>query len=247
MKSKIKIFLTVLIVSLMAGFLCFFIWSQQTYEPTKELYTLVDKKDIKYEKDWIIFEPPATAKAGIVLYPGAKVEPEAYSYYGKQLANQGYLVVIPNVNFNFAIFDPNKAQQIIETYSSVEKWIMSGHSLGGVTASEFAYNHPGEIDGVILLGSYPNSGSDFSKTTIPMLSIYAEKDGLTTKRKIQETKNLLSDKTTMYEVKGGNHGQFGIYGIQKGDNTASISIKEQQDEMVAITSEWLKKATSNDF
>ncbi|WP_084043027.1 alpha/beta hydrolase [Bacillus sp. J37] len=45
----------------------------------------------------------------------------------------------------------------------------------------------------------------------------------------------------MHEIKGGNHGQFGVYGKQKGDKEAGISIKIQQDEMVSVTSEWIKE------
>ncbi|MDP1442113.1 alpha/beta fold hydrolase [Priestia megaterium] len=241
MKRKIYYILLGIVIALTVGFLVFFTWSQQTYKPSQELYTLISKQDIKYEKDWIIFNPNVNNKVGIVLYPGAKVEPEAYSYYGKQLSKQGYLVAIPNVNFNFALFDTNKAQEIIDSYASVQKWVVGGHSLGGVTASKFAYIHSEEIDGVILLGSYPNESTNFSKTNLPMLSIYAEKDGLSTINKIQETKDLLSKKTTMYEIKGGNHGQFGIYGIQEGDNKASIPVKKQQDEMINITSTWMKE------
>ncbi|WP_243494473.1 alpha/beta fold hydrolase [Priestia aryabhattai] len=241
MKKKVTYFFIGLVAIIMVGFLGFFTWSQQTYEPSQKLYTLVNKKDIKYENDWIIFNSKNNNQVGIVLYPGAKVEPEAYSYYGKQLAKQGYLVAIPNVNFNFALFDSNKAQEIIDAHSSIQKWVVGGHSLGGVTASKFAYNHPKEIDGVFLLGSYPDEGTDFSNKNLPMLSIYGEKDGLSTVEKIEDTKHLLSQQTTMHEIKGGNHGQFGIYGAQKGDSKSSISVKRQQNEMVRVTSTWLKE------
>ena len=33
-------------------------------------------------------------------------------------------------------------------------------------------------------------------------------------------------------IEGGNHAQFGNYGVQKGDGTASISRKEQQNQTV---------------
>mgnify|MGYP000940852922 CR=1 FL=1 len=35
--------------------------------------------------------------------------------------------------------------------------------------------------------------------------------------------------------------QFGIYGAQKGDSKSSISVKKQQDEMVTVTSTWIKE------
>ncbi|WP_226529843.1 alpha/beta hydrolase [Metabacillus niabensis] len=240
MKRKLKYMLLGIILLLVVLFLGFFTWSQQTYKPSSELDTLLDKSEIQYEEDWIIFNQHSS-EIGMVLYPGGKVEPEAYSYYGKQLANKGYLVAIPKVHFNFALFDSNKATKIIENYPSIEKWVVGGHSLGGVAAAKFAFDHPKKVDGVFLLGSYPSEGNDFSKTNTPMLSIYAEKDGLTTVEKINETKKFLSSHATMHEIKGGNHGQFGVYGKQKGDNEAGISVKKQQDEMVSVTSEWLKE------
>ena len=35
------------------------------------------------------------------------------------------------------------------------------------------------------------------------------------------------------EIEGGNHAQFGYYGIQSGDNVATISREEQQAQMNA--------------
>ncbi|MGE7595208.1 alpha/beta hydrolase [Peribacillus frigoritolerans] len=46
--------------------------------------------------------------------------------------------------------------------------------------------------GLSLLGSYPSDSNDFSKMKVPMLSLYAEHDGLSTVEKILKTKHLLS-------------------------------------------------------
>ncbi|WP_331460452.1 alpha/beta hydrolase [Gracilibacillus suaedae] len=61
-----------------------------------------------------------------MLYSGAKVEPEAYSYIGHQLSEQGYLVGIPQMLFNFPILDTNKANEIIDNYSSISHWFIGG-------------------------------------------------------------------------------------------------------------------------
>ena len=91
--------------------------------------------------------------------------------------------------------------------------------------------------------------NNFSTSTYPILSLTGEKDGLSTPGKIKETKHLLSKNTELVQVKGANHAQFGMYGKQKGDNKASISTKEQQDELVKRTVKWLnsqmKKSVSN--
>jgi dienelactone hydrolase len=91
--------------------------------------------------------------------------------------------------------------------------------------------------------------NNFSTSTYPILSLTGEKDGLSTPGKIKETKHLLSKNTELVQVKGANHAQFGMYGKQKGDNKASVSTKEQQDELVKRTVKWLnsqmKKSVSN--
>ncbi|MED3787704.1 alpha/beta hydrolase [Peribacillus frigoritolerans] len=239
MKKVIKYILVSIILLMIIAFGAFYIWSEQTYKPSDELYALVGKGDIKKENGFVTFEPTKTKKVGIVLYPGAKVEPEAYGYYAKELSKEGYTVVIPNVRFIFALFDKNKATEAKDTYPEVEKWYVAGHSLGGVAASAFAYENPKEVEGIILLGSYPSDSNDFSKMKVPMLSLYAEHDGLSTVEKILKTKHLLSKEANMHKIAGGNHGQFGVYGKQKGDNEATISAKKQQEEMIAVTKKWL--------
>ena len=91
------------------------------------------------------------------------------------------------------------------------------------------------------MGSYPSDSNNFSETDLPILSLYAEFDGLTTTDKIADTKHLLSSEATLYEVKGGNHAQFGMYGTQDGDGKSTISAKEQQDKIIEETLKWLNQ------
>jgi dienelactone hydrolase len=238
MKRLIKKAFLVIAVLFVCALIGFFVWTQQTYEPTKELLRSVG--DIEREDDWVTFQPSGTNKeVGIVLYPGAKVEPEAYGYLGKSLSEAGYTVGIPKFNLNLAMIEANKAEEWIKRNPSIEKWFIGGHSLGGVSAAAFANENPDVIEGVILLASYPASGDDFSNKDTPILSIYAEKDRLTTRDKIEETKSLLSRETVLFEIKGGNHAQFGMYGEQKGDNQADISAKSQQDIVSEEIIKWL--------
>jgi len=223
-----------LFVLIVAGF---YIWSQQTYKASEELDSLVDGNVT--ENGTVSFEPDHSNGLGIIIYPGAKVEPGAYGYYAQELAKEGYLVVVPTVRLNFAILDGNRADAIIETYPEIKTWVVGGHSLGGVAAASYAFDHKDTIGGVLFLASYPSNGSDFAGSTIPMLSLYGEKDGLTSLENIEDTKHLLSDAAQMYEIKGGNHAQFGLYGEQSGDQPASITAKEQQDEMIEVTIQWL--------
>lgn len=241
MKKFLKISGLLAVILLVGGFAGFFVWSQFTYEGTEHLETLVPIEEIDVVDNWLVLTPEEKAKGGIVFYPGAKVEPAAYRYYAQGLADAGYLVVIPQMTFNFAIFNQNIAEDVMKQYPEIENWYVEGHSLGGVAASGFAYTHQEEISGVILLGSYPADSTDFSDTDIPMLSLFAEHDGLSTKEKIEETKSLLSSNVVFHQIEGGNHAGFGMYGSQKGDKDATISAKEQQDEMIKTTTDWLKQ------
>ncbi len=44
-----------------------------------------------------------TSEVGIILYPGAKVEKEAYAYDGTRLAEERYFVAIPSLRLNLGI------------------------------------------------------------------------------------------------------------------------------------------------
>ncbi|MYL70453.1 alpha/beta hydrolase [Halobacillus litoralis] len=238
MKKWLKYSLLGLLALIIIGFLSFFIWTQQTYEPSEEMISLVEESQ---EKDgWVIHEPKDKTKAGIILYPGAKVEPESYSYLAQQLADNGYITGIPDVTLNLPILNTNKAEEMIDRYPEVESWYVGGHSLGGVAAASFVKENPDETQGLILLASYPTEGSSFKDTETPILPIYAENDGLTTEEKIEETKPLLSRDTILYKIEEGNHAQFGMYGPQKGDQPAEIAAKTQQEIIARTIHKWLE-------
>ncbi len=241
MKKVSKIILLVLLLLIIVSGLAFYYWTQQTYSPSSTLTKLVDEDGITYFEDWLVFDSKGEGqtKGGIIIYPGAKVEPEAYSYYGQELSKRGYLVAIPNVRLNLPILEVDKAEEIIDKYATVEDWFIGGHSLGGVAASSYAKEHSDIITGVFFLGSFSSDNNDFSNSSISILSLFADKDGLTTLDKIDETGNLLSDNTVMKEIRGGNHSQFGVYGKQKGDGEATISVVEQQHIVIESILDWV--------
>ncbi len=244
MKKK-KIFkysiltIVILLVVSLSGIL---IWTNNTYKPSEELLELVQESDYIKEGDFYVFEPKDKSNGkGIVMYPGALVEPLSYGYIANELAKQGYLVAIPDVNLNLSITENNKAEEFISNYSNkIQDWYVGGHSMGGVSATYFAEENQDIIDGVILLGSYPAKSTDLSDNNQIVLSIYAENDGLTTLDDVEESKKNLPNDAIFAEIKGGNHAQFGMYGEQKGDNKAKISAKDQQDEIIKLIETYIK-------
>lgn len=211
------------------------IWTNNTYKPTLELLDLVSESDYTKEGDFYVFNPKSESNGkGIVIYPGALVEPLSYGYIANELSKNGYLVAIPEVNLNLSITENNKADEFIENNKDIREWYVAGHSMGGVSATSYAENNQDIVNGVILLGSYPAKSTDLSDNNQKVLSIYAENDGLTTLDNVEESKKNLPQDAIFLEIKGGNHAQFGMYGEQKGDNKAEISSKEQQDEIIDL-------------
>ena len=92
--------------------------------------------------------------AGFILYPGAGVDYRSYALVLRQIADRGYLVFLPSIPLNLAFFNANAAGKIISEHPEIEHWVVSGHSLGGVVAADYAANHP-IIEGMVFWASYP--------------------------------------------------------------------------------------------
>lgn len=240
MKRFLKWFVISIITIIILCGVGFYTWSQQTYKPSEELLERVDVTSI-LDGDDVVIRASGEAKAGIILYPGAKVENTAYSYYAKSLAEAGYDVFIPSIFLNFSLLDKGISGKIINENRVIKKWYVGGHSLGGVSAAMFAKEHENLIEGLILLASYPSEGSNLSASSLDVLSIYAEQDGLTNVRDIEASQHLLPANTQFVEIEGGNHAQFGLYGEQKGDQLATISPLEQQEVIITETLQWLQQ------
>ncbi len=178
---------------------------------------------------WIVFQPTdQDPTAGLIFYPGGRVDPRAYAPLAHAIASQGYLVVIVPMPLNLAVFGSGRAGSVIQAYPEIEHWVIGGHSLGGSMAASYADKHRDQIAGLLLLASYPASSNDLSDSDQKVTSIYGTQDGLATKDKIDASRELLPADTTWIPIEGGNHAQFGWYGDQSGDNPATMSRLEQQ-------------------
>lgn len=239
MKKSTKIIIYIILSILVAAAFIFYIWSQQTYKPSKELHQLVTAKDYKTIHDSYVFEPKEASDIGIILYAGAKVEPLSYGYLAKSLAEKGYFVAIPNLTMNMSIFDRTAAKPLMNNFTNIDRWVIGGHSLGGVSAASFIQKHPENVAGLLLLASYPSNSVDFSTTTLPTLSIYAENDGVSPPKDILAKQSSLSSTAILHEIAGGNHAGFGMYGAQSDDGVATISNLQQQNQIISQTLKWL--------
>ena len=91
---------------------------------------------------------PDRPTAGLVFYPGGKVQPEAYAPLMEQCAQRGILCVLLKPTFNLAIIDMDAASGITAQFPDVTKWVIAGHSMGGVAAADYASRHADEFDAI---------------------------------------------------------------------------------------------------
>ena len=187
---------------------------------------------VKTLSDGDVVFSPDDPKAGIVFYPGGKVQPEAYAPLLRDLAEEGFLCVLVPMPFNLAVFNVNGADGIQAQFPAIDEWILMGHSLGGAMAAAYADGHDGEWDGLVLLGSY--STSDLSDNAIETLTIYGSEDSVMNRESYANDAPNLGPDAREYVLDGGNHAQFGSYGDQAGDGDATLTPEEQQEQTAAL-------------
>ena len=176
------------------------------------------------EDGYVVLEPEH-AVAGLIFYPGGKVEHTAYIPLMAACAEKGILCVIVEMPFRLAVLDIRAADGICEDFPQIEHWYLGGHSLGGSMAASYLQKHTEDFEGLILLGSY--STADLSDTHLEVLSIYGSEDGVMNREKYEKYKENLPKDMTEVVLEGGCHAYFGRYGEQKGDGAPTISAQEQ--------------------
>jgi hypothetical protein len=72
------------------------------------------------------------------------------------------------------------------------------------------------------------------------LSIFATEDGLIPLKEWDTYRPRFPSVTRWVAIQGGNHAGFGWYGVQKGDNPATISLQTQTEQIVQSIDQFLK-------
>jgi hypothetical protein len=194
------------------------------------------------------------SKTALIFYPGAMVDPTAYAPLARNIAEKEYAVFIVKLPLRLAPFPSHVehlfslTNQIMQDNPQIEKWIICGHSKGGALAAKFTKLNAISIEGLILMATtHPkDSESDLSNITIPVLKISASCDGLASSGEILQNKIYLPSQTIFNQIDGGNHSQFGYYGKQIGDNTATITREEQQKETLITILQFLERFCFDD-
>ncbi len=213
-----------------------FSWYVSDYYRAEDvaLEVLAQDSAIDVQDNLTILSPSYPTDTAVIFYPGAKVEAEAYLPLLDQIRQTGVTCVLVDMPFRMAIFDADAAEEVIARFPEIQHWYIAGHSMGGAMASQFASDHPDQIDGLILMGAYIYGDYPDEKT----LTIYGSLN--------QSVEDHIDYTENIVEIEGGNHAQFGNYGPQKGDLPATISAEEQQARTVAAIEVFLSQADAQD-
>lgn len=220
------------------------IYQVMVYAPSPEAKAAMksdDKVSVSIGQAGYRFEPVGKAEEpNVIFYPGGLVDPKSYAPFARKLAEEGHRVYVASMPLNLAFMGQNKADDFIAEHPE-QSYIIGGHSLGGVFASRYAAEHAEQLSGVFFLAAYADEAGSLANTNLAALQLTASMDGVLNSKAWENGKKFMPAETEYVTIEGGNHGQFGSYGPQKGDQQASIKPQEQLDQVSEDLLAWMKE------
>lgn len=144
---KLKIALVAVLAVVVAGAIGFGVYVGDYYRADDAALAVMEPIDtvtVQRLEDGDIAFVPGDPQAGIVFYPGGKVQAEAYAPLMHDLAERGFLCVIVPMPFNLAVLDANGADGVQEQFPAVS-YSTADLSDDGVTVLSIT----GDSDGVL--------------------------------------------------------------------------------------------------
>jgi len=236
-----------LLATAVAAFLA---WALPPLGPGERAVAALESGDgvtVTHTDDGWVFLPDSgwgVPKTGLVFYPGGRVDPRSYAPFARALAAEGHAVVIVEVPLSLAVLEVGAADDVIISpqLAAVTRWAVGGHSLGGAMAAQYlAGAERAELEGLLLLASYPPSGADLSGSHVSVTDVTATLDTVLDRESWVAGRALLPENAYRVSISGGNHAGFGDYGAQPGDSPATCTPEEQLLQAVRAADELLDR------
>lgn len=144
MKKRMKILLAALAVMILAALIGGDAYLSDYYHASDLAgeAMAVQEDGIQVEQDgsvtWFL---PGKPTAGLIFYPGGKVEDTAYAPLMRAFAENGILCGLVKMPGNLAVLSPNAADGLQQAHPEITEWYIGGHSLGGAMAVSYAAKH----------------------------------------------------------------------------------------------------------
>lgn len=194
-----------------------------------------DGVDVTVSSEALSFELLTGASSvGVIFYPGALVDPEAYAPLARAVAEAGYKMVVVKVPYRLDLFAWQSEEVVARTEVIIAgdadrtAWIVGGHSRGGRMAAHLVSQRRAMFEGLLLVGTSHSRETDLSGLRLDVVKVYGSEDGLPSEEEVEAFAHNLPDHTRFVRVEGGNHRQFGYYGWQLGDGDATIDRAAQK-------------------
>ncbi|MCR5207035.1 MAG: alpha/beta hydrolase, partial [Eubacterium sp.] len=203
MKKLIKIIFVILIALIVVLGLVTGVYLGGYYRAADVGEYLSDSDAVKVSeiKEGYFFDGEGKENA-LIFYPGANVEVTAYAPLMSTLAENGVDCFLIKMPMMLSLLGTEKAERIRNQYE-YERYYLSGHSLGGLSAAECASKHTDNYSGLFLLASYPNT--DLSGAEFPVVYIRGDRDGVINAERLKRGYALSPDGYREVIIEGGNH------------------------------------------
>jgi pimeloyl-ACP methyl ester carboxylesterase len=231
------------------SFTAWLVWNAQARGVSPGLLQSSQAVTVRYSDAILQFTPRRdTTTTGVIFLPGGAIDPRAYVPLLRAVAEAGYPAVLVRLPWRAAPTDASRRvvwDRILAIITSDpdRRWILAGHSRGAALSARFAGEHPDALAGLVLIATTHPKDFNLATLPIPVTKIYATQDCVADSAAVFANAHLLPASTRWVRLEGGNHRQFGWYGAQLGDCSATISREAQQAATLETLLESLQRTS----
>jgi pimeloyl-ACP methyl ester carboxylesterase len=161
------------------------------------------------------------------------VDPVAYAPLLRAVAEAGFPVALVRLPWRLAP-TPSSRTVVWERIAAIlagdssRSWLLAGHSRGAALSAQYAAEHSQGLAGLVLIGTTHPKRTSLAGLGLPVTKVYGTRDCVADSAAVLANAHLLPSSTHWGRLEGANHQQFGWYGSQLGDCSATISRAAQQ-------------------
>lgn len=202
------------------------------------------------QNDWIVFEPAdQISSQALIFYPGGECDERGYAELLRTIAAGGVTVILVPMPFYLAVLAPNRAEAVQAAYPEIRQWAIAGHSLGGAMAAQYADQHPGQLDGLLLWDAYPPKEIGLADRDLPVTMIHRADEAGQLPEYYAPYLPVLPPQTQFVPIAGGTHMNFGNFNLSPGaiqtwhaerPVSAAIPQAEQHRQIVKATLDFMR-------
>jgi pimeloyl-ACP methyl ester carboxylesterase len=226
------------------------IWNMQAHGVPAGLRASSSTVTVTERDGATVFMPVAATPehTALVFLPGGAVDPDAYLPFVRAVADAGWPIALVRLPWRVAFTDSSqievwrRATAVRASWGAARPIVLGGHSRGAMLSALFASRYPTDLSGLLLIGTTHPKEQDLSSLRIPVLKISGTRDCVADLKTSKANASKLPSQAVWTTIVGANHGQFGYYGAQLGDCSATISREEQQRQLREEVLRWLTES-----